>query len=468
MKISARVLLPAVACILSLSALFLFRTVPQSRLWKGWTLLYVRSSTLDEEAVAAVLAEHGCTGVVRKGTQRAPVVSPFSPLQPQPEDSYLQRRNAFFSDESRQAMVFYVPDGRQTALSRTIDALSEMPDTDCGTDSAAAFPYLAPLVCLVFALAAVALSERRLHLASAALFIVCMAFSRPLFTVAVSGCLALTGIFLLLKLLGRTGSARRASRSPLAVLLLVSPLFVLCASSPVNVIFYILTLAAACCAMFLVEEAREARYKGVFRPVYIRSAYAVPLIAASDVRTFVSLSVCCVLLLFASLWGRATRLETGTRSGSPALPAPVPRGGSAELPCLDDFFAWSWRTAAFPYRRLTTGALPLEAECPVEGARITMPMYADAGGRIGMREETVLVFDARFRDDVLGALSSLGYPPLETMLARQGRQVRYAYVRGGGMAAERLGTVLLCSCTALSLSLTAYLMLRKRKYGFGS
>ncbi len=463
MKIPAKVFLPAAICFFSLFTLYLFHTVPESRLWKGWTVFYVESSVLSEADILATLTDNGCKNVISRSNQRSPIVSPYSPLQLVSADSYLNRRNAFFFDETSQAMVFYVPDSEGAALSRAIEAIEHNPNTECGTDSAAAFPYLAPLFTLVFAIITLVLSKRKLYFAPCALFFVALAFSRPLFTVATCSSFALAGFFILLKLIGRQGFLRRTMRSPIAVLLLIMPLFVLCASSPVNTVFYVLALSGAISALLLIEALRELYYKNAFSPIYIRTAYDIAFINAVDVKALAALTGACILVLLASLWGRTVQASSGS-SDKLALPAPVSYGNADVLPNLDDFLVWSWKTVTFPYQRLSQAAT---TEAPKEGERITLPTYSEEGGAITAREETVLVFDGGFRDNILSTIKTLDYPALEAMLVKQGRTAIYAFVRNGNEAVERLGALLLTMCTTISLGVTAYCTLRKRRYGFG-
>lgn len=462
MKLPVKIVLPAAICIFSLFTLFLFRTVPESRLWKGWTVFYVSNGTVTEAQVNRILAEKGCKNVISKSNQRIPIVSPFSPLQGLSEESYIQQRNAFFSDEDNTAMIFYVPDSESSKLSQAIADLERL-GADCGTDGTTAFPYLAPLGTLALALICILFSKRRRFFAPATVFMVALAFSRPLFTVAACASLAIAGFFILLKIYGRQGFFRRTIRSPLAVLLLIAPLFILCASNPLNAVFYMLAVLGAISVIKLIDAVLNFYFRNAFSPVYIRTAYEMPLISAIDIKALASLTLSCIFILLSSLWGKTSHASVGTSTRC-ALPAPVSHGVLQGLPDLDDFLAWSWKTATFPYRKLSEST---EEYYPEEGELVTMPVYTEENGRIESRQEPVLSFNADFREKVFVSLKALDYPALETMLLKQGLNARYAYVRGGGVSVERLGSILLSVCTAISLAITAYFMLRKRRYGFG-
>ncbi|MCR5724859.1 MAG: hypothetical protein K6G80_07235 [Treponema sp.] len=472
MNISVKKGLPACICIVSLFAFYLFRTVPQSRLWKGYTVLYVTSEILSEADVVSVLTQNGCEGVITKSAQREPVVSPLSPLQMLSQDSYLHRRNAFFQDAGKSSMVFYVPDTESQALSRSIHSLEAASGTKCGTDSASSLPYLAPVCSILFMAAAVALSKgrRRIYMILAAVFFLALNFSRPMFTVAACSSLSAAGFFIMLKLFGRKGCVQRVSRSPLAVLLLVAPVFILCASNPVNALLYVLACAAAVSAMYVYDVAEAlyySRFENAFSPVPIRSAFGMRLVSERDVQTLSGLSLTCILLLAASVLGGRVQ-AAGSATDRPALPAPVSRADGL-LPDLDDFIAWSWKTASFPYRRLQTQELTdaVAEVYPEEGTRITVPVFSETANGVTAGEETKLVFNNEFRESVFDAVKKASYPALEQMLLKQGRTARYAFVRGGAVSAERLGTALLLACAVISAGLTLYFVLGRRMYGFG-
>ncbi len=472
MRISLKHCLPAVICLLSLITVYVFRTVPQSQLWKGWTLFYVSSDAVSEADVLSTLAEAGCTGVITKSQQREPVVSPLSPLQAVAENSYLERRNAFFSDAHKKTLVFYVPENEASALSHAIQVL-EQAGVRCGTDSAVAFPYLAPLFCLLLAGGAVAFSprRRRLYMAVSSVFLLALAFSRPLFTVSASVSIAIIGLCVLLTVYGRRGYVRRISRSPVAVLLLAVPFFVLCASNLLHALLFLLALAAAVSSLLLIDEARAlyySRFEHAFLPVCIRSAHGVSLLVARNVYALFSLTVTCVLLLCASLFGGSVQ-SAGTATDRPALPAPVSRSDGI-LPDLDDFMAWSWKTASFPYKKLSENAKTAATPeyYPEEGEVVSVSTFTEQAGRIVTSEEPKLVFNSAFREGVYDAVKKSTYPSLEQMMLKQGKNARYAYVRGGSRTQERLGTMLLLFSATVSAGITLYFVLGRRRYGFSN
>ena len=457
MKNIQTIILAVAVCAVALGLFATFRTMPASRLWKGYRVLCVRSGTVTDEQVYALLENSGCRDVVARTNQGIPLVSRYSPVQVQAADSYLAKRNAFFRDEHDEAMVFYVPEGQDAALSRALDDL-QAAGVAAATDGAASFPWISPVVCAAFALVCVLFARRRLSLAVALLFLLAFSVSRPFATTSAAVCLASYGFFLLQKIWGRHGFVKSATR-PLVVVCLCVPVVLLSVSSPLGALFYVVAVAAGGSAALLAAQLKtvyDERRSRLFAPVPIRSARFVPLIERTDMRVVALLVLAAAVMLVFSLMRPVAR---STGSSLPPVPAPV--AGAARLPDWDDFLAWSWQTVTFPYRRLSDGA----AETPVEGECVVMREYADEGGVIAEREQTAFVYNGAFRSSVHDSVRKLPYPALEKMLLRQGRDARYSYATGAGYVGERFGVPLLAVFVLIPAGIIGYVMMARKQYG---
>ncbi len=451
----------AALCAVALCAFAVFRTVPASRLWKGYRVLYVISDSLTDAQVHAVLARNGCKDVVARSNQGIPIVSRYSPVQMPGADSYITKRNVFFRDESNTALLCYVPEGQDRALARALDELQSVPGAVVGTDGTALFPWLSPLVCAAFALVCVVFARRRCAIAPALLFLLAFSLSRPQFTTGAAVCLASYGFFMLQKIWGRHGFLKGAL-SPLVVICLFAPVALLFVSSPLNVLFYVVALVAGGAALLLAALLKtvydERRRRHPFAPILIRGARFVPLLERGDIKVIALLAAATAVMLLVSLAG--TMAQPSVSEGIvPAVPAPA--AGSVRLPDLDDFLAWSWQTITFPYRRLSDG----NAQPPVDGDTVVMPEYAEENGIITEREKTAYVYNGAFRSSMYDSVRHLPYPALEKMLLRQGKDMRYSYARGGRTAGERFGSALLVVFMLIPAGIIGYVVLVRRHYG---
>ena len=446
------------------SALFLFvffRTVPVSRIWKGYQVLYVTSKSLTEPQVVSLLEQNGCKNVVSKSTQRIPIVSKFSPVQVQDAMSYLTVRNHFFTDESDSAMVFYIPDGQDTALARAVREITGVSNTTAGTDGTASFPWLSPIISLVFALLCVFFAKKKIFLIPTTVFLVLFSFSRPLLTTSAAVCLALYGFFMLQKIWGRRNFSS-AVVSPLIVVCVLVPVLLLFMSSPLSALFYTLAISASFSAVLLVDLLKnvydERHVQSRFKPVLIRSARFIPLVEKKELKIILGLFLAIIAILGVSFAGSSLQ-NMSLDSSRPALPAPV--SGKSDLPDMDDFMTWSWNTITFPYRRMTDA----KPQVPVDGDKGSIPGFNDAGGKIAPSEQTAFVYNAAFRNSVYDSVKDLPYPALEKMMLKQGKDARYSYTKGGGAAAERWGTSILLLFMLIPLGILLYFVLIKRSYG---
>ena len=448
-------------CLIAFFAFIFFRTVPVSRLWKGFQVVYVKTNAVTEPQIMRLFEENGCRNVVGRSTQRVPVSSGFCPVQVQAPGSYLHGRDAFFRDEAGTAMVFYVPEGQDAALSHALSAIGSIKNTTVGTDGTASFPWGAPIVCIVFALICIGFSKNRLTMAAAAFFLICFSFSRPLFTASAAVCLALFGFFMFQKIWGRRQFSSGLMAPPFALCLLV-PMVVLFLSSPLSALFYTLSLMASFSAILLVDSLREIidgwHSRDRFKPVLIRSARFIPLVERRDVK-LVFLTLLSMVVISMLYFAGRTLSSVSVDSSRPALPAPGI--GKVALPDLDDFMYWSWNTVTFPYRRLDD-AVP---EIPVDGDSVIVPVYEESNGKIVQKDQPVFVFNSAFRSNVFDSVKNLSYPALEKMMLRQGKDARYSYSRGSAAVSERWGAVLLVLFMLIPAGFVLYFVLIKRGYG---
>jgi len=447
-------------CFLSLFLFLTFRTVPVTRLWDGYQILYVASDEISENDVLSVLDKYSVKNVVTKSRQKIPVYSDISPVQAQSKDSYLFARNVFFTDETNKCMVFYVPGNQASGVQKTIDELSSFSKTAAGTDSSRTFPWVPPAIVLIFAVFFTVISSSRKTSAAVSVFPVILAFTRPLFTVACCCCLCICGFGLLQNIFKRKGFLKTAMRSVYLFSLFVIPVAVLFITSPVSSLFYILCFCSSVSLVFILEyiEDKKISSKTTFTFVYIRSAKMIPLIGHKGLNLILVTCLCVILIFVSSLLSSAFSVSKESSSLRPALPSPV--SGTGTLPDMDDVNQWAWNTMTFPYRKLDEERLPA-----VEGATVSVPEYTERNGVIVSEEKPVFVYNSNFRSTVSGIISHLDYPSLEKMMLEQGKNTEYGYSTSAGSAYERFGTVLVIILTFIPVILAGYYIMGRRRYG---
>lgn len=459
MKIKPAAFISLGIFIFSLVFMVAFRTVPVSKLWKGYEVFYVYSDSLSERDILYVLEKNGCEGVVSKENQKYPVVSPVSPVQLQKENSYIFRRNGFFTDRTKSAHIFYIPDGQTKNIEKSAFEISAFQGTVCGGDGKAAFPWISPALALIFALVLLRFSRNKSFFASAAFFPLLFAFCRPLYTVAAASVFLLFSFFILQKIWGRSRCRKTFFNSPYALIFASSPLLILIFSSLENAGFYLLTVIASFSCVYLYKIFEETRFaRNSFKPVMIMSSKMIPVIGRNGIR-LMGLMCAVVLLLFSAFFFLGRVSSAGNDSSMPSLPSPVSKNDES-LPDFSDFLEWSWDTITFPYRRLSENI-----SSPKDGDTVSIIDYAEDDGFITEYDSKMYVYDSKFRESVARQVESLDYPSLEKMMMEQGKASSYGYSKGKLPSSEKFGAVLLLSFALISFVLSGYYIVGRKRYG---
>lgn len=462
MKFEVKYTVPAVVCLLVLVLLCQFRSVPMTQLWKGYQVLYVYSQTLSEDDVLAVLDKHGCHDVISRSNQHVPLLSPVAPIQAQNEDSYIFRRNLFFTDKTQNALVFYVPENQTSMLALSVLELSAFQGTAAGTDGKSSFPFVAPLISCLFAVALCFFSKNRMPFLLSCVFPLLFAFSQPLYSAAAGACLCVFALFLFHRLWKRAGFLRVALNSPYILVLFLAPVLVILFSSPLVSVFYALSCVATVSVLYLYylfDKKQEARYD--FKPVFIRSAHMMPVVGHLGIRLFgaLAISIVCILAAYHFSGAVSNLAESAAR---PSLPSPV---GSAEssLANMNDVVNWSWNTITFPYRKIGEA----QFSEPAENESVAITDYVEnADGTITVVENKAYVFNAQFRDMVYNSVEKLDYPALEKMMLKQGKHTSFGYAKStGASSSEKFGSLLLLVFIAVPIALAVYYIVGRKRYG---
>lgn len=451
----------ALIAFVSLVLLVLFRTVPVSRLWKGYRIFYVYSNELSESDISYILEKNGVENFIYQGNQRYPVVSAVSPVQPQNPDSYIYARNAFFTDKTHSARVFYIPDSEMKNLEKSVVEISSFQSTICGTDGKSAFPWISPVVSLVFAIFLLYFSSEKKLFAFSAFFPVLLSFCRPLYTVAASAIFLLYSFYLLQKIWQRRNFKKTFLNSPYALTFAFSPFLILIFSSIVNAAFYALTLlaSASCVKIYRAIEIQKES-KSDFKPVMIASSRMIPMIGRTGIRLMGFMTV--VLLLLSLCFAFLGKVSSAAASSQvPSLPSPVAESDSS-IPNLDDFFVWSWNTVTFPYKKLSS-----TLKTPDEGEQVLLPDYLEnaENGLITENFSKMYVYDEKFRNSLQEQVENLDYPALEKMMIGQEKNSSYGYSKEKKSSSERFGAVLLFSFVLITALLSVYYIIGRKRYG---
>lgn len=431
----------------ALSAFFIifFHSVPETQLWKGWKLLYVRSEKLTEQNICTILEKNGCTDVVSSVNQKLPVFSKFAPVQVQPADSYIYRRSGFFRDSTSSYSVFYVPEKNADALKLSVDEINGYPQTSAACEGGTSFPWICPVLVFAFFFVLLFLSREKLKFSLVSCLLLIFSVARPFYSAGGAVILCLLSNFFLLKVYRRKGVYSDFKNAVYTVLPPVLCFFLLGFSSLPGSVLFALAFTGGWLAPGIVEGVIDLYSKKdpqfQFDFVYIKSSSAVkPVNRTNFFLLGVVFVLVAVLFLCHAVFSTGTPLEfSGER---PLLPAPVSSvlAAADELPDLKDFADWSWFTVSFPFRKL--GAVPSK-NGDLFGETVSVPEYfltaenSSGKERISVKQDKVLSYDSSFVRSVYDRIEDAEYPALEKVLLVQGKNKSYGYTKSAGTSSEK-------------------------------
>lgn len=429
MKYLKQFVLPVFIIIVSIFLIQIFRVMPASKLWNGYTVMYVPVSQ-DSKIVEKTLEDCGCTDYISLRNQKVPLNVPeFSPeymFGNGDVNGYLEKRKGYFFDFSRTYSVYYIPDGSNNCVPAVLKKLNSR-NISAGINSAAACPWMSIVVVFVLAALLVWYSPKRIFTAVLNFFPVFFTFKMPFYSVASASCIFMTAIFICLRYWNRDGAVKKLQSSMIVIMFAFSPvLIVFLTGLKIGFLFLLIPLSVLAAAYIYFELCLifESRYS--FRPVLIRPASMINLMTKTN--RFVIM--CCLagtFLVFASAvlsLKNVSIMETSSESG---ILLPSKNASGKELPGLDDFTAWRWSALTFPYRSLNEA----QVSKTYKGQTVIFPRYTEKNGKI---EESVnsITYDDSFRKDSFNSIDKFSYNSIESMLKKQGYTGRAGYSGAGG------------------------------------
>ncbi len=444
----ARIFASALFTAFSLVTMIIFRAVPATKLWAGYTVMSVPAET-DAKLVIEGLEKCGCKAVICRAAQRVPLDLP----QNSPEVSlaalgvgisdYLLRRNQFFFDKSGALELYYIPDEYGKNLKAAAASLNAEHSVNAALCCGGSYPLAAPFLALSFAFFLLFFSEERMLFAFFAFPPTLYAFCFPAYTSASAVCLLLCAAFFALSAWDRKNAVRLLLKSRDVIVLTAASCAVSAATGVRGAVFFMIAALSGLCALFLTGKARsffERQYS--FVPVKILSAGAISINAKNTRSALIGAAAASALL---ALFALPSVLDSSLvlRGGAPLFPAARARDGS--FASLQDFTEWRWEALTYPY-------ISVNAAGDEKNIRsVSFFRYENTGGLIAERQQTI-TFDAEFKKNALDSINALDFPAVEKLLKRQ-------KTLSAGYASSSSQTVSVFTIIALALGGTAPLFL---------
>lgn len=439
--------------------LLLLKTVPVSRLWKGFSVLYVPAKT-EPQLVLKTLQDNGCNGVISYYNQQIPYVNEFLPVKANSNDPYLAGRNAYFFDKQSTVMIYYIPDEYNKNATKAVEMLIRDYNIDAGLDCKSSFPLVAPLICLIAALIFLCLSKNRLVYLISAVFPVIFIFTMPFYTNAASVCLLLYGIFLSEKVWARKGSIRFILTSPLIIAVFILSCTGAFYASFVSGFSFILSLSASVLLIYAFKNLTVfIDSKRRFNPVLMRPAGMLKIINSGSIKKmFISTGGIFVLLL---LYISSANLFSISNAQDLSFPMPTRYNTQNGIPTMDDYVTWTWNAITLPYKSLNSSISAI----PQEGETVNIKRFVNTENGVKEKEEVLYTFNDSFRKEVINAIDELKYPAIEKLMKNQesGFSVDYSY--GTGESFSKASLIVLLTLILLPCLMAIFYLTGRKNYG---
>lgn len=458
MKTQKSLLFCALTVLASFSFLFVLRTIPVTRIWNDYAVVYADKS-LSEDYVASVLEDSGCSGIVRLGVQQVPVKTDFLNVIPDYEDSYISKRAGYFYDKTGAFRVFYVPSSCDDAAVKAVSKIIRETGKTVGLDGKGQFPWLVPVIALSVAVFFLVFTVSKGVFAAAAVPFLLLCFSAPFYTVAAASVLFMLSVFLIVPLLGRRNFIKAVSKSAYILVPAAMSLVILAVNSWRTCILGILCAASSVALVCLVLNTPRRSYAAVCFS-YIFSATQISVVNAKNSMRVLFCAAPLFLIFISFIL--SSRISVPAAKMSALLPVPVSSDKESELPLLDDFYKWSWYAKSLPYVSMNDVSKALSVR---DGDTISVPRFSYADGHISESESVVMEYGPKFRSGIDEEVSDLSYASLEKFLLKQddGISVVYGSYGSKGQRPDILSLLLIAAGLAVPVVLFLYYNLFGRK-----
>lgn len=460
MEYVKKYIIPLFTIVAVFALLFILRTVPVSRIWKGFTVMYVPADT-DGRLVLKTLQDNGCKDVISYYNQKVPFINEFLPVKADSSDAYLSGRNGYFFDKDRKVMLYYIPDEYSRGAQKTASTLINQYNIDTGLDCKSSFPLLTPIICIIAAIIFFIFCEQKLVFLLFAIFPLTFAFSMPFYTNAAAVCLFLYAGHICQKIWMRKGALSFVRKNMIVLIFAGFALITAFFASFVSGFMFMLSGAGSFCALLLLHNYQvEQDLKRRFQPTLIRPARFMNMINVRVIkRSLVCAASCFVLFV---LYITSVNVFSISKSQDLSFPMPTRYNVNNGIPSLNDYIIWSWNTITMPYRSLND----VKHEVPQEGESVVIQRFTNTENGIKASEEVIWCFDSDFRKEVVNSIDMLDYPAIEKMMKVQesGFSVDFSYAAGEKFS--KSNCILLLVLIILPCGMTIIYLTGRKKHGY--
>lgn len=444
-----KIVAPAFAALIIFLIMFLLKSAPASKLWKGYTTLCVPIGA-DQKTVGELLSEKNCGDYISMEGQGGA----FSA-------DYEAARRKYFFDRDNAFRIYYIPDANAKGAQNAARAIQGRLHLDAILGSRAAFPYSTIIVCILVFAAFLFFAENKAVYSYASFPALFFVFCSPFYAAAAAVCLELYALFLAQKLWRRKGSVQCVCKNPFVLVFLSSAFLISFAAGGAKPLYFLLNVFCALCLLFLrLNWELESEKKARFLPVLIMSAKRMNVLGVQNMRR-ASFSAIGIFALFIFLLTGSDFVSSGGKKGL-FFPAPTEYNGKGDFPTMEDYYAAAWNKEAEPYRSVNKNY----SSIPKDGDVIEITHYVKTPEGIKTADEVIRSYDKAFRKKAASRLDECIRAPIEKLWRAQGKKFSVRYSSGGGESAGFgvAAALLFAMLPSLFAALYYILVIKRGKY----
>ena len=415
--------IPFIFAVILTTILIIFRSVPTGHIWDGYTVLYVPAS-IDEQMILDTFKATGIEEYASLGNQKMPVILGPDTVEAamlklninSSSNSYLSQRENYFYDSTGKYKLFYIPDLYKKNLDVCLHYF-EKSKMDVGLDSSFSYPWLLPILIVLFSVMMVIFSKKKLVLGIMTVVPIVYVFCNPFYSAAAAVILLLISLFFITNLWGRKGSLKRILNTFFILIALGISLFAAFSSTILSGIFYILTAVCVFSIFYacdFIKKEKESKQR--FVPVYIKPAKMISPYG-SNARIVLPIAIGTILLLFIYF---ALTSTTSVSSSSKKVMLPGKSSVKNEkLPEFDDYFRWRWNVVIAPFKSLNKNYDSTDY--------MIYPSYKVEEGIVS-ENDSVIAYNDSFKQAMFNQIDEFDFYSIEKVIKSQGKDFTCGYV----------------------------------------
>lgn len=421
------IFLPVLFVFISIFSLFLFRSMPSCTLWKGYNVFYV-SKNDSSQTVAEILDKSGCKDYICLENQFFPldigINTPefaLSFLESKNSSDYLNRRNDYFFDKSKNYKIYYIPEKFNKAANKACLELNEKHGIKAGMFFSANYPWICLFVCIVFSVLLVIFSKNRLLLSLVLIFPVFLVFSQPYYSVMAGVCLFNLSLFLFVRYWKRRDFISLFRNNFLCMIFpAASGLIFIFSGFKILCLFIMVLLGIFGCLWLFscMENYLNRRYFFVPKKIISASMFNFITLKMGHILLF------CVLSVFLiSVYAAFFSEKSSGSHKSESIYVPGSSAQKSELVNFNSYLDWKWKSLSSPYISVNSKVKNLK--------EIDFPSYEYDENGLLVEKINHLRYDGDFIHHAEEEVCSYKFPALEKLLVNEKHSMKAGYVVPG-------------------------------------